>query len=142
MIRIDEIPQKGFGYLATPYRAYPGGIDSAYYATIRVRAKLATDLKRRVWSPIAAFHPTAFQTGIEPHLPLWQELDDMFLNRPECSWFVVGMLDGWKSSEGLAHESKIAQKLKLPMFYFQCDERTNPFSNQSALGLLSRSPPA
>lgn len=92
----------GLIYLATPYRAHPGGLNEAYFDA----AGLTCGLMRQglqVYSPIVYLHKFAEDMGLDPYS------DDIWLPQMEplmraCDTCFVGRLPGYLSSAGTQHE--------------------------------------
>lgn len=88
-------------YLATPYRAYPGGLDAAALAAEKMAARLL-DCGIEVYSPIAHSHNIAKHTRADQHSDFWLLRQKPFLRA--AAGIVVGTLPGWEDSSGIKFE--------------------------------------
>jgi nucleoside 2-deoxyribosyltransferase len=102
-------------YLATPYRAYPGGLDAAYVAAceqaaVLMRAGIIT------FSPVSHTHGIAEFGAIEHRDDeFWMRQDLAVLDR--CEGLIVCKLEGWKISEGVSKEmARAAESRKMIVF--------------------------
>lgn len=102
-----------FNYLATPYSAYPYGLENAFNAACRAAACLA-DAGVPVYSPIVHWHPISLFMDRRP-TEFWIEL-----NRPHmkiAQGLIIVQLPGWDKSEGIRREQKIFEQLGKPIRY-------------------------
>lgn len=103
-----------FYYLATPYRAYPHGLDAAAEAAERLAASLL-DLGVEVYSPIAHSHNIARHVLSAPPISdYWLERQKPFLCA--CVGVIVAtQLEGWDSSSGIEFEIDFARRANKPV---------------------------
>ncbi len=91
---------KSFYYLATPYRAYPGGKQAAFEA-VTEQAALLLKARIPVFAPIVHSHPIdGILNEKEENIYLW--LDGYFMKAAEG--IIVCELAGWDKSEGVDYE--------------------------------------
>ena len=99
---MNELRRFDLVYLATPYTKYTAGLQCAFEDA----ARLAGEMVIRgvhVFSPIAHGHPISMYGGVQAlNHPLWLTYDKKFMDL--CEACVVGKLDGWEDSFGVAHE--------------------------------------
>ena len=101
-------------YLATPYTRYPRGIWHAFIDASTLAARLMA-AGVRVYSPIAHTHPLAIFSGLDPlDLKLWLPFDEAMMTAAHV--LIVGKLDGWDTSRGVAHEIKFFERHGKPIF--------------------------
>lgn len=105
---------KGFWYLATPYRSYPGGIVDASEKAAE-QAAILCDAGISVFSPIAHTHPIGQFSNVPYDSPKWVDLDMPLLEA--AKGLIVCMLDGWVESEGIKIEHREACRLNKPRIY-------------------------
>ena len=111
---------KGFWYLATPYRSYPGGMPDACRRATE-QAAILFDAGISVFSPIVHTHPIAAHTAtLKQESPEWVDLDMPMLEA--AKGVIVCKLVGWKKSEGITREIREACRLKKPVIYMTPDE--------------------
>ncbi len=107
-------------YLASPY-SHP---DSAVREQrFRAVCQAAARLMRKgevVFSPIAHGHPIALH-GLPTDWRFWERHDREQLMR--CDEVVVLMLDGWRESEGVQAEIRIAAEFRKPVRYLEPEAR-------------------
>ena len=101
-------------YLASPYSHPDPAIREARF---QVACQTAAELIRIgevVFSPIAHSHPIAAY-GLPSDWRFWERHDLEHLAR--CDEVVVLTLDGWRDSEGVQREIRIARGLRKPLRY-------------------------
>lgn len=108
-------------YIASPYSAKkPDGTDDLelmeqrFDAVCRYAGRLMLQ-GHVVYSPIAHCHPIAVRVGLPRDWAFWQRFDREMLKGARM--VDVLKLPGWEKSVGIAGELKIAQELRLPVFY-------------------------
>lgn len=103
-------------YLATPYSAFPYGINEA----AKTAALLSANLLLRgenVYSPIVHSHFICSVSGIDAYdHDFWMRADQPFMER--CTGLIVGMLPTWSKSKGVAMEVEYFKREKKPVRYF------------------------
>lgn len=106
-------------YLATPYSKYPGGLDHAFMGAVQLMFRLRNK-GHRVYSPIAASHMLAKQTGIDPRdHSFWMECCGPWLWK--CDVLVVAQMPGWRESEGVGIEVNLFKETRRPIRYLDCE---------------------
>lgn len=96
-------------YVATPYSAYPAGIDAAFHDACTATAEF---IKRGipVYSPIAHTHPVALAGGMDPlDHTIWLPADQPFMDA--ARGLIVVQMDGWDKSKGIAFEIEAFEKV-------------------------------
>ena len=82
-------------------------------------AKLCARLlecKVNVYSPVVHAHPIAVHGGINPlDHDFWLSFDAVMIRK--CDALIVGQLEGWDRSFGVAHEIAEFSKLRKPIHY-------------------------
>ena len=106
-----------YWYMATPYRAYPHGLETAFDAACRYAAAF-TDASVMVYSPIAHTHPIAKHTLLAPDADEWVKIQEIFMI-PAKGMILVQMA-GWERSSGIAAEIKFFRTRNAPII------RVNP----------------
>lgn len=106
----------GYVYLAQPYSSeHPQVMEARFEAG---QAFCASRFGERVvYSPIAHWHPIAQRHDLPTDFEPWQESDFAMIAAAEELW--VFMLDGWRSSQGVAREIEYARSLGKPIRYFE-----------------------
>ena len=100
-------------YLSSPYSSEDAALrqwrfEAACKATAEMlRAGLI------VWSPVVHSHPLTLY-GLPSDWQFWQSYDRAYLEA--CSALTVLTLDGWRESEGVANEIKMANELGIPFW--------------------------
>jgi nucleoside 2-deoxyribosyltransferase len=105
-------------YLASPYSHPDAAVREQRF---RSACQAAARLMRNgevVFSPIAHGHPIALH-GLPTDWRFWERHDREQLNR--CDEVVVLTLDGWRESEGVQAEIRIAGELGKPVRYLMPD---------------------
>lgn len=101
-------------YLATPYTKYKHGIDQAFVDASILAAKLLV-AGVKVYSPIAHTHPLAMHGKLDPlDLTIWLPFDEAMMHA--ASVLVVAHMEGWKESDGIAHEIAFFARRSKPIF--------------------------
>jgi hypothetical protein len=106
----------GFFYLATPYRGFIApkrhstgeawgpamSLQLAFDAAAKLSARLL-DAGVDVYSPIAHSHPIApFVSSFDGYSDKWLSLQEPFMSA--AKGLLIGLLPGWCTSSGVAHE--------------------------------------
>lgn len=89
-------------YLAAPFTKYPMGAEAAFIHASRIAGRLLARGKN-VFCPVAH----SFAVGVYGKLDLYDGAFWNLINAPYldfCSVMYVAKLDGWRASEGIAHE--------------------------------------
>ncbi len=106
LISIDELAalfpaDRGFVYLATPYKKWAHGEDHACFVASDLAGRLV--LKGLcIFSPVAHFHVIAKTVMIDPHDALWFKLDKPFADAAQA--LLIADLQGWRDSRGIERE--------------------------------------
>lgn len=106
--------QLGICYLASPYTHDDLSIRLARFEAACHAAAALMRQGRIVFAPVVHSHPIA-QHGLPLDWAYWERHDRRFLE--VCDEVVVLMLDGWRQSEGVQAEIKIAQELGKPVTF-------------------------
>lgn len=102
-------------YLATPYTLHPLGIGGAFREAARLAARLMVG-GVKVFSPITHGHSMSVYGKVAPlNHALWLEFDRAFMEIADA--LVVGKLESWEKSFGIAQEIKFFNEAKKPIFY-------------------------
>ena len=116
---------KIFTYLAVPYRhSDPKVVEERFNLVNAVAAQMMED-GDFVFSPISHSHPIALAGNLPGDWKYWEKYDRAMLEN--CRRLVVLCLPGWRESEGVQAEMKIAAELGLPVTY------TNPLYDEATL---------
>lgn len=122
----------GLWYLASPYRAFPGGLDAAAREVCRAAA-LCIDSGINVYCPIAMTHPIAAYTETDPRAhDRWMGLDAEFFD--PCVGICVVCMDGWRESQGVQEEIAAFRARNKPIV--QLPWVSNPPANREGPKLL------
>ena len=106
---------KIFTYLAVPYRHKdPKVVEERFKLVNAVAAQMMED-GDFVFSPISHSHPIALAGNLPGDWAYWEKYDRAMLEN--CLRLVVLCLPGWRESEGVQAEMKIASELGLPVTY-------------------------
>ena len=91
-----------FWYLASPYSAYPGGIEEAYRVACAETARLIS-AGVPTFSPIAHSHGIAVHGDLDPlDHAIWMPADRPMMDA--ASGCIVLRMPGWDTSRGVAEE--------------------------------------
>lgn len=88
-------------YLATPYRAFPGGLDAAALAAARLAARLI-DAGIEVYSPVTHHHEIEKHSQFSPGDDFWLMRQKPFLRA--ARGIIVATMPGWEDSSGIQFE--------------------------------------
>jgi hypothetical protein len=99
-------------YLASPYSHPSAAIRQRRYEQVLEATRLLMQDGHHVWSPIVYTHPMA-KTGMAMDWGYWAAFDTMMLNRCQELWILT--LDGWRDSEGIRSELRLAPRLAMPV---------------------------
>lgn len=110
-LRLNEI---GLAYVATPFSAYPLGIERAWIDACKIAARLLK-IGVRVYSPIAHTHSIAIHGELDAmDLSIWLPFDEAMMEK--CDSLVVAHLSSWELSKGIAHEIAFFERAGKPIF--------------------------
>ena len=110
-------------YLASPYSHSDAHVrEQRFRAVCRAAARLMRN-GDVVFSPIAHGHPIALH-GLPTDWRFWERHDREQLAR--CDEVIVLMLDGWRDSEGVQAEIRIAAELGKPVRYLEPEATDHP----------------
>jgi len=131
MVETAKPLSDGYWYLATPYTAYPDGIDAAFRQAVLAAARFVR-AGHRIFSPICHSHPIALGGKIDPlDHGIWLLQDEPLMNGA-VGMFVVQM-PGWDVSKGVAFEIAAFRKAGKPVIFVTwpglivvADETSNP----------------
>lgn len=103
-----------FVYLATPYRAYPDGLDAAAEAAARLAGWLV-DHGLEVYSPICHGHAIErYVTVADPRSDFWLDRQRPFM--AAAKGLLIGCLAGWGLSQGIKRERDYFARAGKPEF--------------------------
>lgn len=106
-------------YLSTPYTLYPHGLERAFIDACILAARLI-EKNIKCYSPIAHIHPIAHYGDLDAlNHTMWIEYDYAMLSKSDA--VVVGRMEGWDKSAGVAEEVEIAKALQKPIFHIEPD---------------------
>jgi nucleoside 2-deoxyribosyltransferase len=110
-------------YLASPYsHSDPAVREQRFRAVCQAAARLMRN-GEIVFSPIAHGHPIALH-GLPNDWRFWEWHDREQLLR--CDELVVLTIDGWRESEGVQAEIRIAAELGKPVRYLEPETQLFP----------------
>lgn len=103
-------------YLASPYSLYRRGHEVAYHDVCQLAAKIIRAHNLCIFSPIAHGHGMSRFGGL-PYTDhdLWEGLDNPFVEM--CDGLLVGQLEGWDESYGVANEIREFRAAGKPVKY-------------------------
>ncbi len=133
------IPSDRLAYLATAYSKYVRGLAAAYHDAAELAGRLLL-AGIKVYSPIVHSHPLAMhsQGALDPlDTSIWYPLNDLMLSK--CDILIVGHLQGWDESEGVAGEVQYFEGVWKPIY--DCDPRSLTLSRRE-LGPKEHAEPA
>lgn len=108
-----------FWYIATPYSKHSAGIVAAFEDAARLTARLI-NAGHAVFSPIAHSHPVAILGGIDPlDHKIWLAIDEHMMRAADA--LLVADMDGWRESDGVAHEIAFFVSSGKPVLYLDCE---------------------
>ena len=111
---IIELIRHRLVYLATPYTKFPQGRHIAFRQACALSGKLIAQ-SVRVYSPIAHTHPIAEYSHLDPlDHSLWLPFDEAMMTVADA--LCVAHMEGWDESFGVAHEIKVFNRAKKPIF--------------------------
>lgn len=104
-------------YLASPYTHSDHAVmEQRFDAACRAAGKLMAE-GHVVFSPIAHTHPIAVRCELPRGWNFWERYDREFVLASEK--VVVLMLPGWRESNGVSAEIKIADAAGIPVEYME-----------------------
>ena len=120
-------------YLASPYSHPDAAVrEQRFHAACRAAAALLR-AGRAVFSPVVHGHPLVAH-GLPTDWPFWQQFGRAFLSR--CDELVILTLDGWRESDGVREEVRLARDLGKPILFLGPEEaRGSPTSAHVAPGV-------
>ncbi|MAH46996.1 hypothetical protein CMI37_14310 [Candidatus Pacearchaeota archaeon] len=101
-------------YLASPYSDPDPAVRQQRFDAVCRHAAEMMRSGDHVFSPIAHTHPIATY-GLPGDWQFWEAFDRQFIEL--CDEVCVLMLDGWRQSEGLQAEIRIALEMGMPVRY-------------------------
>jgi nucleoside 2-deoxyribosyltransferase len=111
---LEKLKKHKLVYLATVYSKCPHGIEWAFREASRTAAHLLQE-GVSVFSPIAHTHPIAIYGGLDPYdHAIWLPFDQAMMDA--CDAMVVGKMQGWTKSVGIAHEIRDFTKKGKPIY--------------------------
>lgn len=121
---LDDLKSLGLIYLATNYTKHPRGPNIAFIEAKQLVGDLAKQGVWQVFSPIVYGHTIAPYACFAPFdHKLWTQYNLPWIAK--CDALLVGTLEGWERSEGIADE--IPKFHDRPRFYI--NPRTLEISN-------------
>lgn len=114
---LDELRALASIFLSTPYTKYKGGIDAAHYDAVHLVLKLHKQKIHGIYSPILHWHDVAYYGGLSTEHHAWKAENEHKMRY--ASALLVGELDGWEDSAGIAGEIEYFTKWSKPVFYIQ-----------------------
>lgn len=112
---LAELDRRLLFYLATPYSLHPMGYRVAYYDACRMCADLLKS-GLNVFSPIAHSHAISMHGHLDPlDHKFWMAADRIFMDRSDA--MIVGRLEGWDKSAGVAQEQTIFRTAGKPIYH-------------------------
>lgn len=102
-------------YLASPYKAYPHGLDKAAEAAFKNAARIQEASPELVYSPIVYCHLLQVLGGCRHGESYWEEISLEMLKKADKLY--VLRLPGWEKSLGIAQEIGFAKALGLHIYY-------------------------
>lgn len=113
----------GLIYLATPYTNYHYGHYPAYCHACRLAGRILREKKAPVYSPISHGHGIAEYGKLDQaDRKLWLPYNDLMLDKADV--LLIGMLVGWRESEGIEYEIKRSIKRDIPIGAIREDSLT------------------
>ena len=106
---------KGFFYLATPYSAHPGGVETAFQEACLATAELIR-AGIPVFSPIAHTHPVGKAGRMDlGDSTIWLPADQPMMDA--AVGVIVVRLPGWEKSHGIGYEIEVFKTAGKPVLY-------------------------
>lgn len=102
-------------YLASPYSHPDPEVRRQRFDTVCFAAAGFMREGHHIFSPIAHTHPIAMQGDLPKGWEFWAEYDRKII--AVCGELWVLQMDGWRESQGVAAEVKIAEEYGLPVRY-------------------------
>jgi hypothetical protein len=110
-------------YLASPYSHPRESIRERRFRDACLATAKLLRTGHSVFSPIVHGHPLVHH-GLPTDWSFWEPFDRDHISR--CDEVLVLMLEGWKSSTGVAAEILIARELGIPVRYLAQDATVSP----------------
>jgi hypothetical protein len=102
-------------YIASPYSHGAENVRRDRFDAVCEYAGRLMQLGHVVYSPIAHSHPIAMRVGLPTDWDYWKTFDHAMITRSTA--LMVLMLPGWRESEGVTAEIKMARELGIPVDY-------------------------
>lgn len=110
---------KSLVYLAVPYSHECETIREWRFQEVnKAAAKLMFD-GVFIYSPISHTHPIVLAGQLPTGFDFWEQYDSAILNA--CRELYILPLEGWEQSKGVIGEIAIAQRLRIPIRFLNCD---------------------
>ena len=125
-------------YLASPYTAYPGGMEQAFIDVAILAGRLFA-IGIPTFSPIAHAFPYVKYGNLDPlDYPAWKPVQERLMDA--CDSLIVAHMDGWEKSVGIAHEVAYFERSNKPIFDLDIValtmvERRKHFDERMRLGI-------
>lgn len=100
-------------YLACPYSHPDPAVREVRFQMVNRAAGELIRQGRAVFSPISMCHPIAQETKLPGDWQTWKAFDEAFISA--SSALIVLLIPGWRESEGVRGEIKIADALGIPV---------------------------
>lgn len=114
-------------YLAIPfYHPSHAIMDLRFQIVSRVAAEFMIK-GVHVFSPISHCYPMAKEADLPRGWDYWQHYDRKMIRM--CSRMIVLMLDGWKESSGIKHETELAREMGIPIEYIYPGDVVEAYKN-------------
>lgn len=102
-------------YVASPYTAYQGDVDTAAIEINRVLLTLRAQKLFNLYSPIAHWHEAAYLGDLPTTHEAWREENGHKLE--QCSALLVVELPGWDQSDGVKWETQVMRNARKPIYF-------------------------
>ena len=99
-------------YLASPYSHEDPAVREQRFEEVSAAAAALMARGVHLFCPITHTHPMAVQGSLPTDFAFWEQCDRWYLER--CDAIVIAKIDGWRQSNGVKAERKIAAELGLP----------------------------
>ena len=104
-------------YLASPYTHPKRSVRYQRFVAVTLATGKLMNEGHLVFAPIVGSHSVAEMCGLPIKWDYWKAFDEKML--AACTELKILMLSGWKTSTGIAAETKIAKKLDLTISYME-----------------------
>jgi len=109
--------EKPLVYLACPYSHPNKRVRNKRFKAVNLAAGRLMAKGHMVFSPISHSHPISEVCKLPTDWAYWEEFDRAYI--VHSNRLVVLTLDGWRESQGVQAEIKIATELGLPIEYME-----------------------